>query len=231
METLGDVLGHDYVTVVAIGDSITAVTHWTLGGMNWVGLLECNLSTCFRHGFTMINTGRSGDNVTGGLARLQRDVLRFDPNLTIISFGMNDAGKPDNLSRFRADLTEMIHRVRDVGSQILLRTPNPIISMSDGTEMTEVVTLGQRRTYDVATYAEAIVDVAQREQTWLVDHYALWKRSMACPYRGEMCMLMGNCIHPNANGHRRFHHELAPVFGVETTFQHEWQHILERQEA
>ena len=230
MKTLGDVLGHDYVTVVAIGDSITAVTHWTLGGMNWVGLLECNLSTCFRHGFTVINTGRSGDDVTGGLARIQRDVLRFDPNLTIISFGMNDAGKPDNLARFRADLTEMIHRVRDVGSQILLRTPNPIISMSDGTELTELVTLAQPRTYDVATYAEAIVDIAHREETWLADHYTLWKRSMACPYRGEMCMLMGNCIHPNANGHRRFHHELAPVFGVETTFQHEWQHILERQE-
>ena len=229
MTTLGEALGHDYVTVVAIGDSITANTHWTLGALNWVGLLECNLSTAFGNGFTVINSGLSGDDATGGLARIQRDVLRFVPTLTLISFGMNDAGKPDNRSRFRSDMSEMIHRVRDAGSHVLLRTPNPIVSMTDGTEMTEVVTLGQRRTYEVGAYADAIVDLAGREQVWLVDHYTLWKRSMASRFRGEMCMLMGNCIHPNANGHRRFHHEMAPVFGVETTFQHEWQHILERQ--
>ena len=53
---------------------------------------------------------------------------------------------------------------------------------------------------------------------------------MASRYHGEMCMLMEDCMHPNANGHRRFYHELAPIFGADLSFQHEWQHILECQE-
>ncbi|MHB9134461.1 MAG: SGNH/GDSL hydrolase family protein [Armatimonadota bacterium] len=220
MPTIGEVLGQQYVTVVAIGDSITAVNHWTHGGLNWVGLLQCNAHTCFPQGFTFINSGISGDNVSGGLARVERDVLRFAPQLTIISFGMNDASIPDNLPRFSADLREMIHQVKEIGSLVLLRTPNPPIDMANGTELS---------THDVAPYAAAIVQIAQEEDTWVVDHYALWKESLASRYHGEMCLIMGNTIHPNAQGHRRFYHELAPVFGMESTFQHEWNHIMEFQ--
>lgn len=229
--TIGEALGHEYVTVVAIGDSITAVNHWTMGGLNWVGHLQANLGTCFLKGSTVINSGIGGDNLPAGLARLERDVLRFAPQLTIISFGMNDARLPHDLGRFRDGLREMIERVRAVKSEILLRTPNPIINMADGTECERVVMVTGECRYSVERVAEAIVRVAQEEDTWLVDHYTLWKKSLASRYRGEMCMLMGNCMHPNANGHRRFYHEMAPVFGADLTFQNEWQHILERQVA
>ena len=82
------------------------------------------------------------------------------------------------------------------------------------------------RPYDVGAYAAAIVRVAEEEKTWVVDHYSLWKASMSTVYRGEMRYLMSDCIHPNDSGDRRFYHELAPVFGVEPFFQHDWQHIL-----
>ncbi|MHB9026568.1 MAG: SGNH/GDSL hydrolase family protein [Armatimonadota bacterium] len=229
MTTIGEALGQEYATVVAIGDSITAVNHWTLGGLNWVGLLQCNLHTCFRQGFTVINSGVSGDSIPGGLARLERDVLRFAPQLTIISFGMNDAGVPERLGEFTENLRAMVRQVRAAGSRVLLRTPNPIISMMDGTEITELTINGAARRYAVADFAAAIMQVAAEERTWAVDHYTLWKQSLASIYHGEMCMLMGNSVHPNANGHRRFFHELAPVFGMELSFQHEWQHILEKQ--
>ncbi|HEY3415237.1 MAG TPA: SGNH/GDSL hydrolase family protein [Armatimonadota bacterium] len=229
MTTIGKALGQEYATVVAIGDSITAVNHWTLGGLNWVGLLQCNLGTCFRQGYTVINSGIGGDWITGGLARLERDVLRFTPQLTIISFGMNDASAPERLGEFTENLRSMVRQVRATGSRVLLRTPNPIISMADGTELHEQCINGNTYRYAVGEYAAAIMQVATEEQVWAVDHYTLWQQSLASRYHGEMCMLMGNCVHPNANGHRRFFHELAPIFGMEPTFQHEWQHILEMQ--
>ena len=230
-KTIGEVLGDEYATVVALGDSITALTHWTHGGLNWVGLLQCNLGTCFRKGGTVINSGIGGDSLRAGMARLDRDVMRFSPTLVIISFGMNDAGGGRDTTAFSETLRAMIRRLRGAGARILLRTPNPIIDMSSGLELTEIRGEGAERPvpYYVGDYAAAIVQVAREEETWVADHYSLWKKSIACKYHGEMRLLMGDCMHPNANGHRRFYHEMAPVFGAELTFQHEWQHILEHQ--
>lgn len=227
-ETISAALGADYVTIVALGDSITAVNHWTFGGLNYVGFLQHSLDgvgNCFPNGYTVINSGIGGDSLSDGLQRLERDVLRFSPQLTIISFGMNDSCNPD-IASFRDNLRTMIDKIRQKGSSVLLRTPNPIINMENGTELLELS--GIR--YRVEEYAEAIVETAKSEGTWLVDHYSLWKKSMASKYRGEMMMLMGNCMHPNANGHRRFYHELAPVFGSERLFQFEWNHILDKEE-
>lgn len=228
--TIGEQLGGAYVTIVALGDSITAVNHWTMGGLNWVGLLQANLGTCFPEGGTVINSGIGGDKLEQGLRRIERDALRFSPNLAIVSYGMNDApGGAAEVARFKENLRDMTRSLRSAGSEVLLRTPNPVINMADGTEAFELTMGGERRRFDVAAVARAIAEVADGESTWLVDHYALWKRSLASPYHGEMCMLMGNSVHPNAFGHRRFYHELAPVLGAEPLFQNEWQHILERQ--
>lgn len=40
---------------------------------------------------TIVNAGISGGRARGGLARLQRDVLSYQPDLVIICFGVNDA--------------------------------------------------------------------------------------------------------------------------------------------
>ncbi|MBU4211203.1 MAG: hypothetical protein KKD33_01315 [Verrucomicrobia bacterium] len=68
--------------------------------------------------------------------------------------------------------------------------------------------------------------MARIEKTYLVDHYKLWTQSMKSRYAGEMVLLMGNAIHPNANGHRRLYAEIAPLFGAEVKFQYEWEHLL-----
>lgn len=37
-EIISEALETDYVTVVALGDSITSVNHWTFGGLKKIGL-------------------------------------------------------------------------------------------------------------------------------------------------------------------------------------------------
>ena len=64
---------------------------------------------------------------------------------------MNDACAPHDLGKFREDLQSMIQRVRAIGSEILLRTPNPIINMADGTECEELLMGGRKIRYmDIA---------------------------------------------------------------------------------
>jgi len=226
MQTICDSIKDSYATIVAIGDSITAVNSSTQGQLNWVGLLQMGLN--LPKGYLVINSGNGGDSLAQGLARLERDVLRFSPTLVIISFGINDAMGGVPLEKFTADLRTMISRIRAQGGKILLRTPNPVLDAATGGESVDFrYEPGvPPRPYDVGAYAAAIVRVAEEEKTLVVDHYSLWKASMSTVYRGEMRYLMSDCIHPNGSGHRRFYHELAPVFGVEPFFQHDWQHIL-----
>ena len=39
---------------------------------------------------SVVNAGVNGDSAAGGLARLDRDVLRFRPDLCVVNFGLND---------------------------------------------------------------------------------------------------------------------------------------------
>ena len=216
-----------FVTIVALGDSITQVNHWTYGALNWVGLLPMGLYDVFPKGCTVINSGNGGDSMAMGLKRLDRDVLRFSPDIVIVSFGMNDCGSTTP-EKFHDDLREGIARIRAHGpASIILRTPNPMIDMFTGKELNELPAgEGKVRKTDLAAFAKVICQVAQEENTLVVDHYSLWKKSMESSCFGDIIMLMGNPIHPNHLGHRRFYHELAPVFNAYRNFFYEWERIL-----
>ena len=219
-----------FVTIVAFGDSTTAVNHWTLGGLNWVGLLSMSLYYAFPKGCTVINSGIGGNQIVHALERVDRDVLRFDPDITIVSFGANDCLNTTP-ERFRAGLREVVRRIRAGSeSRIVLRTPNPLVDMFTGRELHEYpMGDGKAMRVDRAAFAQVICDVAREEQTLLVDHYSLWKKSMESECVGDLIMLMSNPQHPNHLGHRRLYHELAPTFGSLRNLFHEWERILRDQ--
>ena len=148
-------------------------------------------------------------------------------DIVIVSLGTNDAGRSDP-EGFEKGYRELLKSILSRGSTVITRTPNPIISMTDGTEMREWVTSGNPPvTYMVEEYSALIVKISKELDCLCVDHYGRWKKSLASKYHGEMSMLMGNSMHPNAVGHRRFYFELAPVFGLgRVSFQNDFEHIL-----
>lgn len=99
-------------TIVALGDSITELTWHTRGHLCWAGYLqEALLETYGRNRCWVINSGRCGDTAHGALERLDEDVLRFDPDLVIVSFGMNDASESsETLLEFRSALSAIKER-------------------------------------------------------------------------------------------------------------------------
>ena len=214
-----------HITIVAFGDSITATTHWTHGAMNWVQLLEQNIGTVFRKGATVINSGVGGDNVPKGMARLEWDVLRFQPDIVIVSFGANDA-KCCDLEEFRAQYQEMLSKIREQGALIVTRTPTPFINLNDGTELYEMPDLGKIVPYNVEGCADVVRELSKEMGILCIDHYASWKKSLQSIYHGEMMLMMGNSIHPNGEGHRRMYYELAPYFGLSEYFQNDFKNIL-----
>lgn len=219
-----------YTTIVAFGDSITAVNHTTHGGLNWVGYLSQALNDrrVFPQGYIVINSGIGGNQLCHGLERLDRDVLRFDPDIVIIGFGLNDANHITPRV-FKQRLRDMVRRIRKGRAEcsIVLRTFHPRIDMMTGGALTQWLENGKIVKSDLAPFARAIREVAREEKTLLVDHFKLWMRSTASSCRGDLIRLMSDPIHPNNLGHRRLYHEIAPLFHADRHFYYEWERLLE----
>lgn len=221
-------LRNKFVTIVAFGDSITQVNHWTHGALNWVGMLSMGLHHVFPQGATVINSGMSGNHTNHGLERLERDVIRFEPDIVIVGFGMNECLSSIPIEIFRKNLVKTVSRIQEAtNAKVVLRTPNPIIDMYTGREQQYLVdSQGEKCSNNLNEFAAVICEVAGEKNTLLVDHYSKWKKSMTSSCVGDMIMLMGNPIHPNHIGHRRLYYELAPVFNAYRNFFFEWERIL-----
>lgn len=215
-------LKEKHVTVVAFGDSITENNHWTMGQQNWVQLLESNLYNIFPKRVTMINSGISGDSLPGCMERLERDVLRFQPDVVIVSFGTNDCSKEDP-EGFRIMYRDLLKKLLAAGAIVITRTPIPMINMENGNVLTHRL---NGTHIDLERYAAVIREVSAELDIACIDHYTLWMKSAESKYHGEMMMLMGNAIHPNGNGHRRLYHEIAPHFGLPPFHQHDFEHLM-----
>ena len=64
----------------------------------------------------VVNAGISGDNAKGGLERMARDVLAFSPDLTVVSFGLNDCGGgPEGIPLFAERLKLIFDALQDGG--------------------------------------------------------------------------------------------------------------------
>ena len=219
----------EHVTVVALGDSITEVTFHTRGHMNWVGLLAEAIFETYGNGVcTMINAGKCGSSYRETLQRLDRDVIRHRPDLVVLAFGMNDSGRGvAELPSFRAEVRTTVTRIREAcGSEILIRTPNPVVTVNGLPPPPEQPRPGRPWESDrrpVRMYAQALVELAAELGCGCVDHYRLWSERrfearLAVADPTGLWPRMADATHPGYLGHLVFFRELAPLFGVPCHF-------------
>jgi lysophospholipase L1-like esterase len=198
------------VTVVALGDSNTELTFHTRGSLNWVGLLQVALFDKYGNDkVMMINAGKSGDGTAAGLARLDRDVLRFEPDLVIICFWDGDMDS----------LREIIRRVRASGkADVLLRTSNPIVAVNMPPVTPPVEAAKEWPGTDKGEVAKRIVALAAELQLPVVDHYTAWvtadgtHQGPGVSNPNKLWCRMSDAFHPGPLGHLAFYRELAPMF-------------------
>lgn len=209
------------VTIVALGDSNTELTWHTAGRLNWVGLLQYGLFEKYGPNVaTVINAGRCGDTAPGGLARLDGDVIRFKPDLVIIAYGMNDAGRGEaGLPAFRDAIRQIVEQLRHTcdGCEMLLRTSNPIVVSNQSNLPKGFVPGAEWPGFSHALYAKATVELASELGCAVVDHYTLWTRAenrdRGLPQpTNHLWNRMSDATHPVALGHLCFYRELAPLF-------------------
>ena len=129
-----------------------------------------------------INAGISGDNAPSGLQRLERDVLAYHPDLTVVCFGLNDACRGDaTQEEYASALDGIFTKLKEAGSEIIFMTPNMM-----NTRLSEKLTVPEIRAVAEDTlkiqldgrlerYLDAAREVCTRQGAAVCDCYAKWK--------------------------------------------------------
>ncbi len=151
---------------------------------------------------SIINAGISGDRAPHGLERLERDVLRFQPDLTVVCFCLNDCTAGiDGLESFRAALAGIFERLRAAGSDIIFMTPNMMNTYISKEITDEAIRQAARDCQYLQNNGimDAYLDTARKlckeHGIAVCDCYAKWKK--LAQYGADTTRLLANRInHP-----------------------------------
>jgi len=219
--------GCEGVTIAFLGDSVTQ-------GCFEIYKMGNGIETVFdkRHSYEMgvfnilatlfpnvpvniVNAGISGDNATHGCERVERDVLRHSPDLTVVCYGLNDCGGGlDGIYKYIGALRGIFQKISDSGSEVIFMTPNmmntgvsPHLTDPDFVETAKAVACRQNDGVLDAYLNAAKAGCADMGVT-VCDCYAIWKRLHECGV--DTTELLSNKInHPTREMQGLFAYELV----------------------
>ena len=206
---------HGPINIVIFGDS---VSHGAINGYNdyesvYWNRLKRKLNTVRDYmPVNMINSSIGGTTASASVKRLQRDVLKHDPDLVIVCFGLNDVNAP--LENYTSALNTIFSECKKIGSDVIFMTPN----MLNTTVMEDT----PKQYYDYAiktaemqnggrmdTFMSEGIAVAENNGVTVCDCYAKWKKLSE---KRDITLLLANRInHPIPEMHELFASELFDI--------------------
>jgi acyl-CoA thioesterase-1 len=199
------------VLICAMGDSVTqgVMEHRLLDASAvYHRGLQARLEAFFPSTtFSTINAGVSGETAGQALARLHRDVIRHDPDLVLIAFGLNDAvAGTAGLSRFTDALRQTVGSIRkSCETDLLLLTPPFMASRQNSRIHAEHKPLmgaifAAQNDGTLALYADAIRQAGSQMRVDVADVHREWSRMHDAGMDTDLWLTNG-LNHPDARGH------------------------------
>lgn len=105
-------------TLLVVGDSLSAA-YGLSTDQGWVSLLAAKL-TSEHPQWRVVNASISGETTAGGVARIDSELKRHQPQLVIIELGANDGLRGLPLDVATANLRKMIVAAKAVQAEVLL---------------------------------------------------------------------------------------------------------------
>ena len=197
--------------IVTLGDSITkGVRLGVTAEETFAAELQRQLRANGQPEAEVINVGVGGETAGQGLLRLEKDVVAKKPAIVTIMYGHNDSsvdtGKTASrisVPRFRADLSQLVQRLRESGITPILMTPPAYAEKSAPNG------IGEHCNVRLAQYAEIARQVAETLQVPLVDHYAAWAELSKSGT--DLNEWTTDGYHPNSTGHVDLATRMLPV--------------------
>ncbi len=207
------------VTLAFLGDSVTQGFFWLYPDAENVyhNRLKKKLLYLYPNAMiNVINAGINGTSALQALPRLDRDVLKHNPDLCVVCFGLNDVtGREEGMDLYINSLKEIFERLQAAGSEIIFMTPNMYNTRAvDYTpdcykEYSRVSCELQNEGF-MDMYMEAAKKLAAEYKVPVCDCYAKWKRLAECGV--DTTMLLSNGInHPREDMHDMFANALLEM--------------------
>ena len=169
----------------------------------------------------IVNAGISGDLAPRGLARLERDVLRHEPDLAVVCYGLNDcSAKETSIEVYITALRGIFEGLRTHGVEIIFMTPNmmnteisPHLTDPDFIRVASDCAKKQNEgCFDA--HMDAARALCREFGVPVCDCYAIWKTMHACGV--NTTELLSNRInHPTRQMNRLFAYELLRTMMTE----------------
>ena len=137
-----------------------------------------------------INAGIAGDHLLSMIARADRDVVRYQPDLVLINGVLNWGLNLGTTAQYKEHLRGLVRKLQqETEADIVLVTPNGDLPNPPPPQ-------GE----DTPDRVEAVRQVAWEEGVCLADTYAVWERAreLGCPWEELLC---NGVNHPSAEGH------------------------------
>ena len=211
------------ITIVAFGDS---VTHGALasGEINYEtvywNLLKKKLNAVRAYvPVNVINAGIGGITAARSIDRMHRDVLKHEPDLIIVCFGLNDVN--GELETYLSALKEIFARALESGAEVIFMTPNMLNTyVAEGTAEVHLKYAEKTASYQnggrMDTYMGEAVKLAREMGVTVCDCYSEWRRRSKTE---DTTRLLANHInHPIREMHELFAQSLFDaIFADEET--------------
>ncbi|MBQ9783317.1 MAG: GDSL family lipase [Clostridia bacterium] len=200
---------HGPITIVAFGDS---VTHGAVasGEINYETVywnrLKQKINALRNYvPVNVINAGIGGITASGSLSRLDSQVLKHEPDLVIVCFGLNDVNKP--LEDYLSALRIIFERCLASGAEVIFMTPNMLntyVAEDTAQQHWEYAhkTAAMQNEGRMDRYMSAAVALAEELGVPVCDCYAKWKTLSETE---DTTLLLANRInHPTKDMHELF---------------------------
>ena len=103
---------YSYQTIVCMGDSQIVVTEWPI-------LLDELLETQYPHAeFNTIQSGVRGETATKAIARFDKDVRPYNPDIIVLGYGSNDSGEDPALFIYHMGI--LIQQAISTGAKVFV---------------------------------------------------------------------------------------------------------------
>ena len=112
----------------------------------------------------VVNSGRIGETISGSIARFERDVLAYGPDLVVWQLGTNDVAWGGRADGARDRVVAGVRRLKAAGADVILMDLQyaPLVLASSRHSMMETI----------------IADVARQERVGLFPRFELMRRSI-----------------------------------------------------
>lgn len=135
----------------------------------------------------IVNAGISGSSAVDSVKRVERDVLSFSPDLTVVSFGLNDSFMgEEGIGKYCDALKSIFEKIKESGSEVIFMTQNmmntEISCHLKDDYLKNLASITEKLQNDgvVEKYFEAAKKAAEECEVRVCDIYSKWKRMEKC---------------------------------------------------